>query len=318
MNRRLLVALLATVSLSVAACGGSHPNEVSVKTGTSSETAAATTTECPSSWGRADSDKAGNRWFADGIPAIGTASNSEEARKAASDWMNGVRKDPVLLAGAAKVLVHKDVDKAGLFDSKGCATSQAVDLVAEMEAALALSTITPSEAPATGYNSGTHDGVVVGSSTPGIAGDRKAIQIVLPDGTKIWIMRRCGNPVTEGKSGLPEGPTDNQPPPATPVCPSDKPYGVPPNCYGSKNPGQSTADSPDQRSGGNGPEEGGSDEGGPHGPASTPGETYNPPAPPTSTVTPTTRPNTPPPPSTTTAPPNTEPPNTTTPPLGTF
>lgn len=186
------------------------------KCGGEAASPATTAPTCPNSWARVDSDKAGNRWFAGGIPAIQSATTPEEARVAASEWMVGVRQDPVLLAGGAKFLVGRDVNQAGLFDASGCATQTAVVLVGEMEVALALSLIKPDEAPSDGYNSGTHDGNVVGSARPGVSGNRKAILIETPKGVKIWVMARCGNPVTTGKPPVPSGPTDENPAPTPP------------------------------------------------------------------------------------------------------
>ncbi len=181
--------------------------------------------DCPDSWARSDSDKAGNRWLAEGVPAIREATTPHEARVAARQWLHKVRKDPGLLSGAARYLVNRTVNQDRLFDDEGCATQFAVDLVAEMETALALSQITPSEAPATGFNSGTQDGNVVGAANAGISGDRTAILIEFPDGTKVWIMARCGNPVVTGPPPVPQGPTDNPH-----RCPPEMPHGTWPVC----------------------------------------------------------------------------------------
>lgn len=188
-----------------------------VQLGNCGEASAETTTstvpaDCPSTtWARVDSNKAGNRWFANGVPAIASASTPEEARAAAHEWANGVRTDPTLLAGAGRYMLDKDVESGELFDANGCATQVAIDLVAEMEAALALSQITPAEAPSNGYNSGTNGDTVTGAANSGISGDRRSIMVEGPNGTKIWIMARCGNPVTEGKPSVPVGPTDENP-----------------------------------------------------------------------------------------------------------
>jgi hypothetical protein len=160
-------------------------------------------------------------------PAIQAATTPEEARAAANEWAELVRTDPTLLAGAAKYLLDRDVNQAELFDSDGCATQTAVDLVGELKVALALSSITPSEAPADAYNSGTDGQQVVGAANPGIGGNRKAILIEAPNGTKIWVMARCGNPVTEGAPPVPVGPTDEGPPPSEPKTPCPPPQGVP-------------------------------------------------------------------------------------------
>jgi hypothetical protein len=102
------------------------------------------------------------------------------------------------------------------------------------------------EAPENGTNSGVNgDGAYGVDANQGVTGDRKAIEITLPDGSKTWIMFRCGNPVFLGKpAGLPTVPTDNPAPPTpeTPVTPGtpntpNTPY-TPPTYVQPKNPSQ--------------------------------------------------------------------------------
>jgi hypothetical protein len=180
-------------------------------------TTSTTTTEC-TTWALQEADNSGNRVFANGVPSIGAATTPEEATAAAHTWLSMVRTDPDLFAGTAQYLLDEDVDPGSLFDAEGCATQEAEVLLGEMETALALSIITPSEAPANGTNSGVDPatGEMVGAENSGISGDRKAILIELPDGTKVWVMARCGNPVVIGPPPLPPGPTDNPPPPPPP------------------------------------------------------------------------------------------------------
>ncbi|TAH33762.1 hypothetical protein EYC59_04535 [Candidatus Saccharibacteria bacterium] len=92
------------------------------------------------------------------------------------------------------------------------------------------------------------------STGPGIDGNRKAVAITLPDGSVVWVMGRCGNPVVLGTSPVPASPlapapvtppapapevptpgtTPGTPPPGTTTppetCPPDMPYGTPPYC----------------------------------------------------------------------------------------
>lgn len=209
---------------------------------------------CPT-WEQDDSDTTGNRWFANGIPSIAEASDNEEARDAAAEWLESVKADPVLLRGAGVYLLDKDVDSDALFDEEDCATETAQDLVGQLEVALSLSQIAPSEAPESGYNSGVSGGEVVTASNSGISGDRRAVQISLPAGKKVWIMARCGNPVVVEKLPVPEGPTDEperQPPPKVQPpkkeqpppkrCPDGKP--VPANGLCPKKPEQSVNNNP--------------------------------------------------------------------------
>ena len=296
--------------------------------------------ECPNSWGRSDSNKAGNRWIAEGLPAIREAKTKEQAQAAAQQWVAVVRKDPVLFRGAIRYILHKDVTVVELFDGNGCATAKAVDMLAEVQAAFALSAFRPEEAPATGYNSGAGSNGTHVADAPGIKGDRTSVRIDLPDGTTIWVMARCGNPVTMAPpTGIPKGPTDNNNPPTTTTtstppgettsttkprgstttttrpttsttapCPPDRPHGTPPNCK--DDPSRDPEPRGNNRPGGGGTAPPVS---GPAGPpaAGPPPAAYVPPPPPT--VPPTTRPpgsTAPPAPSTTTAPPTTGPPVT--------
>lgn len=50
-------------------------------------------------------------------------------------------------------------------------------------------------------------------------------------------LNRCTQPTSKvPHPDVPDGPTDNPPPPKEPKCPPDKPYGNPPKCYGPKDP----------------------------------------------------------------------------------
>lgn len=187
--------------------------------------------ECPSSWVIMPSDKENNRWFAGGLRSIREASTPEEAREAAETWLDLVRRDPQLLAGAAAYFLDdREVDPSTLVEEDGkCASEAAVLLVALIELALADSEITPEDAPSDGRNSGTNgDGDVVASENPGISGDRSSVKIEMKDGTTIWILGRCGNPVVKGPAPVPPGPTDEpepekEEPPATTAPPTTAP-----------------------------------------------------------------------------------------------
>ncbi len=56
------------------------------------------------------------------------------------------------------------------------------------------------------------DGDVFVASTPGIYGDLKTLEFVLPNGTRVIVLTRCANPVFPTNPGLPVGRTDNPPP----------------------------------------------------------------------------------------------------------
>lgn len=176
-------------------------------------------------WPMKAGDYTNNRWFPDGAAKIQSATTKEEALAATQDWLEKVKTDPNLLVGAAKFFLNRDVDKASLVDAEGYATDKAVQLVAEIQLAIGTAkSVTPAEAPANGINSGVDNGSVVQASSAGIDGDRKAVQVVLQNGETIWIMARCGNPVTASDVGLPKGGTDNPPakggPPTPPTPPT--------------------------------------------------------------------------------------------------
>ena len=151
-------------------------------------------------WKMSKGNYAQNRWFGDGIAAIRTAKTKKEARRAAAKWLDRVKRDPNLLIGAAVYFFPdgKKYTKRQLVKN-GWATDKAVQLVSRIQIALGQSRITPSKAPANGTNSGVAGGHVVVAATGGISGDRRAILVILPNGKKIWILARCGNPVTIGK-----------------------------------------------------------------------------------------------------------------------
>ena len=89
-------------------------------------------------------------------------------------------------------------------------------------------TFTLGQAPETGTNSGVDANGVYGiDAAQGVRGDRTAIEITLPDGSKTWVMLRCGNPVFQGRPNLPTVPTDNPAPPAPPTTVTPPPY-IPP------------------------------------------------------------------------------------------
>jgi len=172
------------------------------------------------------SDYSNNRWFADGIVEILNAKTPEESAKAAMAWLDRVKTDPILLTGASHYFLKEDIAPAEFIDNNGFATDKAIAKTSEIAMAIAnAKSVTAAEAPADGYNSGVENGTVVQSSSSGISGDRTAIQVVLADGSTVWIMARCGNPVTTGSPGLPTGKTDNPPPvvvtPSTTPTPPD-------------------------------------------------------------------------------------------------
>lgn len=169
-------------------------------------------------WKMVNGDYTGNRWFADGIAEIQSAVTQADAVKAATVWLDRVKTDANLLVGAAKFFLGETIDKASLVDANGYATDLAIQTTERIGLALATSNIKVADAPENGINSGTTaNGTVVQADSAGITGDRKAIQITDKNGQSIWIMARCGNPVTTRDVGLGKGGTDNPTPPNPPT-----------------------------------------------------------------------------------------------------
>lgn len=228
-------------------------SETSGKSASAEEPTTATSVEegssCDGAWEISRvGDHGNNRWYADGISEIREAETDEEAREAAEVWLDQTKHYANLLAGAAAYFnVDEDVEFDALIDGE-CASDEAVKLVAQLELALADARITPDQAPANGYNSGVNaNGDVVAASHAGITGDREAIRVELKDGTTVWIMARCGNPVVTDKPEIPEGPTD-QPPPEEPP-PTTSTTSTTTTTLAPKEPEQSTnnnEDIPDQ------------------------------------------------------------------------
>lgn len=218
------------------------PASATSKKETSKKPSRNTDKKCDDTWKLQESDHGdNNRWMANGIREIREADTPEKAREATYVWLDQTKQDPELLAGATKYLLNRDVDPKTLVDGD-CASDEAEKLIAELELALGEAEITPEDAPANAYNSGTDaDGNVVAASHAGITGDRKAVKVVLKDGSTIWIMARCGNPVAH-QPKAPPGPTDETPPnvcPYNPALPVDSP-----KCLKPKDPSQSVNNNP--------------------------------------------------------------------------
>lgn len=167
---------------------------------------------CGNTWAVHELDNTGHRIISTGIESIRTASTPDEARQAAYDFIEITKGDPDVVAANAKAFLGEDVERDSLVDTNGCMTEGAEQLVLRTAIAIGDSEVTPDQAPANGVNSGVNvEGTVVEASAAGISGDRKAIKIVLKDGTTFWIMHRCGNFVkVGGKLFYKQGPTDNE------------------------------------------------------------------------------------------------------------
>ncbi|MEP6710279.1 MAG: hypothetical protein ABJA64_00995, partial [Candidatus Saccharibacteria bacterium] len=194
-------------------------------------------------------------------------------------------------AFALKFVTTPDASKL-LEPGKKCLSREGQDLYLQVKGALTgkgVKVDNNGTAPADGYNTGMDNGKFVVDSSQGVRGDRSAIVYTLRDGSKLYVMHRCGNLVfMSPPKGVPHGHTDN------PKC---KHHCTPP-CV--EIPGNGVADcshkdpSKDPAANGNAPQGGGKN--------ADPGPGQPKPKP----TFPTT-PHTNPPPPTPTQPPRTEP-----------
>lgn len=134
----------------------------------------------------------------------------------------------LLATWSSTVGLHEDPNDWDQLVDGDCLSEEGQRLHAQFEGALKATgtSVAIGEAPENGYNSGVNDGVFGVDANPGVRGDRTAVMITMKDGSKVYIMVRCGNPVYPGKPNLPEVPTDNPPPPTTP--PTNPPPPPPP------------------------------------------------------------------------------------------
>ncbi len=185
-------------------------------------TTPSTNSPSPSGWAMQTGDYANNRWFGNGIDQIKSAETDAQASDALAVWLDRVKRDPILLAAAANSFLGKNITKDELVKDNW-STDLAIQSTMEIEMVIAKSKISNQSAPADGYNTGVNDGTVVTSKNPGVSGDRKAVQVTLPDDNKLWVMGRCGNITLPSKPSLPEGKTDNPTPPEQTKAPLPTP-----------------------------------------------------------------------------------------------
>ncbi len=131
-----------------------------------------------------------------GVPAIESAVNDAQSKEAAQQWLTKLQVYPGVLAYVANPVLHEQVNPSTLV-TNGCATQAASTLVEQMQSAIAEAQVTPATLPASGTNTTTQGNQVVPYGYSNGSG-QKAIKIVLPDGTTIYIEAKCGNVVTPG------------------------------------------------------------------------------------------------------------------------
>lgn len=217
----LSTALTAKIS-EIKACATEDPTPKP-----SDETCSAEFTQIPAAreGSKVDSDFA-TKYAA----ATAEAANLSEAQRTLLLEQSG--KDALTLATWSHAFgLYEDPNAWQTLVVDNCLSSEGQKLHNQLEGALTATgtTLEEAEAPANGYNSGISNGVYGVASEQGVRGDRKAIKVTLKDGTVVYIMVRCGNPVYPGKPSLPEVPTDN-PPVCTwnPALPPDSPDCVEP------------------------------------------------------------------------------------------
>ncbi len=235
-NRRLWAGVAAVTLLAsgaIAACHESGDLQPINNPFATEEAMPGTTAEtCEPTWemrGVEHGDQ--NRWFANGLSDVKEAMDNNQpvdAKVALSEWLNGkegehahpgVKNDAYLLAAGYNAFsslfgTPGDIKADDLKDDKNCANDMAVQTIISMEAMFAVSTVSMGEAPANGHNTGTDaKGQVTVAEKPGVTGDRRAINVTLPNGKQVSIMLRCGQPVlpSENKPNLPPGETDETP-----------------------------------------------------------------------------------------------------------
>jgi hypothetical protein len=221
----LAVALLITATFLGHANLATPAAAMQVKTPKPKASATPTTEACPVAYqqvavkhdlGRVDSDFATKY-------AVVTANTNNLSDAQKTLLLDESGKDAQVLASWTHAFgLFEDPSKWPTLVAGNCLSPEGQKLHDQFEGALKASGTKVEEgvAPTNGYNSGIVNGTYGVDASQGVSGDRKAIQITLKDGTVIWIMVRCANPVYPGKPNLPTVPTDNPPPvvPPKPVC----------------------------------------------------------------------------------------------------
>jgi len=181
---------------------------------TPNQKASTPTTPSRQGWAMQAGNYNNNRWFGDGIKQIKDAKTDAQASDALAIWLDRVKRDPMLLAAATNQILGKNITKDALV-SNGWSTSLAIQSATEIEVAIGRSKVSVANAPINGYNSGVYNGTVVASANEGISGDRKGVEVTLPNQKKFWVLGRCGNIALPEKPSLPQGKTDNPTPTTT-------------------------------------------------------------------------------------------------------
>jgi hypothetical protein len=156
-------------------------------------------TDCPARWRQVDVGHSYNRViedFKDRYEAFMLDRNPDKRQLMTFLLRETGKSAPVLAFWSSGLGLYDDPNDYEPLLQDDCLSSEGQDLWYMLKGALSSNEteITVDEAPANGTNSGYENGQFGTAHSPGISGDRSAIQIMRPDGT-VWIMFRCGNMV---------------------------------------------------------------------------------------------------------------------------
>lgn len=115
-----------------------------------------------------------------------------------------------------------------LIPDNSCLSQRGQEVWNQLKGALTAKAVTVDnngQAPENYYNTGMVNGRPVVDSQPGIGGDRAAVVYTFPNGSKLHVMKRCGNLALPAQGSLPKGETNHQRPPGTTVTPPPPPEG---------------------------------------------------------------------------------------------
>lgn len=227
----LVVVLAASIFWSATTA----PSSATAASPTPSPSATTTTPACEPAYVQVAATHANGRVIDDFetryAAATAQANNLSDAQRNLLIEESG--KDAQTLAAWAHAFgLYQDPNNWQSLVSNNCLSPEGQKLQNQFEGALRAtgSTFQEAQAPADGFNSGINNGVYGVATTAGVTGNRKAIKVTLQNGTVVYIMVRCGNPVYPGKPNLPTVPTDNTPPPTVYKCVAPTPYGTWPVC----------------------------------------------------------------------------------------
>lgn len=183
---------------------------------------------CADTWAVVQIDQEDSKIVAAGLPSLGAALTTPEARAAANEGVNFLKHDPEVLADTTNLFSNKygvpTAYKAENLHDGECFTREGEEAANTLQAIMADSEITPDDPLPTDINTGADaNGRMVRDSEPGLTGDLSGITIVLSNGERIGWLDRCGNFTFGTPPELPVGPTDEDKPKVTTTVPGVTP-----------------------------------------------------------------------------------------------